>query len=149
MTVDYRDTIFLPRTDFPHARRPAEKGAEIQKRWEVEDLYGQLRRISEGREKFILHDGPPYANGNIHIGTGLNKILKDLINRTQQMLGKDANYVPAGTATACPSSGRSRSSIAPGAGTRMPFPSTISGASAASSPSTGSTSSARSSSASV
>ena len=94
MTVDYRDTIFLPRTDFPMRAGLPKKEPEIQKRWEVEDLYGQLRRISEGREKFILHDGPPYANGNIHIGTGLNKILKDLINRTQQMLGKDANYVP-------------------------------------------------------
>ena len=94
MTVDYRDTIFLPQTDFPMRAGLPKKEPEIQKRWEDEDLYGQLRRISEGREKFILHDGPPYANGNIHIGTGLNKILKDLINRTQQMLGKDANYVP-------------------------------------------------------
>ena len=94
MTVDYRDTIFLPRTDFPMRAGLPKKEPEIQRRWEDEDLYGQLRRISEGREKFILHDGPPYANGNIHIGTGLNKILKDLINRTQQMLGKDANYVP-------------------------------------------------------
>ena len=94
MTVDYRDTIFLPRTEFPMRAGLPKKEPEIQKRWEDEDLYGQLRRISEGREKFILHDGPPYANGNIHIGTGLNKILKDLINRTQQMLGKDANYVP-------------------------------------------------------
>ena len=94
MTVDYRDTIFLPQTDFPMRAGLPKKEPEIQKRWEEEDLYGQLRRISNGREKFILHDGPPYANGNIHIGTGLNKILKDLINRTQQMLGKDANYVP-------------------------------------------------------
>ena len=94
MTVDYRDTIFLPQTDFPMRAGLPKKEPEIQKRWEEEDLYGQLRRISKGREKFILHDGPPYANGNIHIGTGLNKILKDLINRTQQMLGKDANYVP-------------------------------------------------------
>ncbi len=94
MTVDYRDTIFLPQTDFPMRAGLPKKEPQIQKRWEDEDLYGQLRRVSEGREKFILHDGPPYANGNIHIGTGLNKILKDLINRTQQMLGKDANYVP-------------------------------------------------------
>ncbi len=94
MTVDYRDTIFLPQTDFPMRAGLPKKEPEIQKRWEDEDLYGQLRRASAGREKFILHDGPPYANGNIHIGTGLNKILKDLINRTRQMLGKDANYVP-------------------------------------------------------
>ncbi|MCY4396562.1 MAG: isoleucine--tRNA ligase [Rhodospirillaceae bacterium] len=94
MTVDYRDTIFLPRTDFPMRAGLPKLEPQILKRWEDEDLYGQLRRISEGREKFILHDGPPYANGSIHIGTGLNKILKDLINRTRQMLGKDANYVP-------------------------------------------------------
>ncbi len=94
MTVDYRDTIFLPRTDFPMRAGLPKLEPQILKRWEEEDLYGQLRQISQGREKFILHDGPPYANGNIHIGTGLNKILKDLINRTRQMLGKDANYVP-------------------------------------------------------
>ena len=57
-------------------------------------LYGRLREEAKGREKFILHDGPPYANGNIHIGTALNKILKDLVTRTQQMLGKDSHYVP-------------------------------------------------------
>ena len=67
---------------------------EMLARWEAMDLFGRLRQASAGREKFILHDGPPYANGNIHIGTGLNKILKDVINRSQQMLGKDANYVP-------------------------------------------------------
>ena len=94
MTIDYKDTIFLPGTEFPMRAGLPKKEPEIQKRWEDEDLYGQLRELSKGREKFILHDGPPYANGNIHIGTGLNKILKDLINRTQQMLGKDANYVP-------------------------------------------------------
>ena len=94
MTVDYKDTLFLPRTDFPMRAGLPKKEPAIQQRWADQDLYGQLRKISKGREKFILHDGPPYANGNIHIGTGLNKILKDIINRTQQMLGKDANYVP-------------------------------------------------------
>lgn len=94
MTVDYKDTLFLPRTDFPMRAGLPKKEPVIQQRWADQDLYGQLRKISKGREKFILHDGPPYANGNIHIGTGLNKILKDIINRTQQMLGKDANYVP-------------------------------------------------------
>ena len=67
---------------------------ETLKRWEDSDLYGQLRAQSKGREKFILHDGPPYANGNLHIGHALNKILKDVINRSQQMMGKDAVYVP-------------------------------------------------------
>ncbi len=94
MAIDYRDTIFLPRTDFPMRAGLPKKEPEILKRWEDEDLYGQLRQAARGREKFILHDGPPYANGSIHIGTGLNKILKDIINRTQQMLGRDANYVP-------------------------------------------------------
>src|SRR3546814_5954153 len=63
-------------------------------RWREMGLYRRLRETSKGRPKFILHDGPPYANGNIHIGTALNKILKDVVNRAQQMLGKDANYVP-------------------------------------------------------
>ncbi|MCU0839603.1 MAG: isoleucine--tRNA ligase [Rhodospirillales bacterium] len=72
----------------------AKREPEILAGWEQSDLYGQLRRTSAGREKFILHDGPPYANGHLHIGHALNKILKDVINRAQQMLGKDANYVP-------------------------------------------------------
>src|SRR6266576_221188 len=63
-------------------------------RWQAMGLYQKLREASKGREKFILHDGPPYANGNLHIGHALNKILKDVVNRAQQMLGKDANYVP-------------------------------------------------------
>eukprot|EP00657_Telonema_sp_P-1_P006314 TRINITY_DN2465_c0_g1_i3.p3 TRINITY_DN2465_c0_g1~~TRINITY_DN2465_c0_g1_i3.p3 ORF type:complete len:123 (+),score=39.03 TRINITY_DN2465_c0_g1_i3:214-582(+) len=67
---------------------------EFLKRWEVEDLYGQLRADSKGREKFVLHDGPPYANGNIHIGHAMNKTLKDVIVKSQQMQGKDAPYVP-------------------------------------------------------
>ena len=67
---------------------------EILKRWEAMDLYQRLREAAKGREKYILHDGPPYANGNIHIGTGLNKILKDVVVRSHQMLGYDANYVP-------------------------------------------------------
>ena len=67
---------------------------EIIARWEKDDLYGQLRAESAGRPKFVLHDGPPYANGNIHIGHALNKILKDMVVRSQQMTGKDSNYVP-------------------------------------------------------
>jgi len=94
MTVDYKDTLFLPHTEFPMRAGLPKKEPDILQRWVDGDLYGQLRTQSKGREKFILHDGPPYANGNIHIGTGLNKILKDVINRTQQMSGKDANYVP-------------------------------------------------------
>jgi isoleucyl-tRNA synthetase len=92
--VNYKPTLFLPKTDFPMKARLAMREPETLKRWEETDLYGQLRAQSKGREKFILHDGPPYANGNLHIGHALNKILKDVINRSQQMMGKDAVYVP-------------------------------------------------------
>src|SRR5512143_89821 len=91
---DYSETLFLPQTEFPMRAGLPQREPEILARWEKSDLYKQLRAVSKGRPKFILHDGPPYANGNIHIGHALNKILKDVVNRTQQMLGKDANYVP-------------------------------------------------------
>ena len=94
MSTDYRATVCLPRTDFPmKAGLPKHEPALIE-RWQAISLYQRLRAASEGREPFILHDGPPYANGHIHIGTALNKILKDVINRSQQMMGKNANYVP-------------------------------------------------------
>ena len=67
---------------------------ELLKRWQKLDLYKRLREAAKGRDKFVLHDGPPYANGNIHIGHALNKILKDVVTRSQQMLGYDSNYVP-------------------------------------------------------
>ena len=91
---DYSETLFLPQTDFPMRAGLPQKEPEILKRWQQAGLYGQLRAASKGRDKFILHDGPPYANGNIHIGHALNKILKDLVTRSQQMLGFDSNYVP-------------------------------------------------------
>jgi hypothetical protein len=94
MTVDYKSTIHLPRTDFPMKAGLPKREPEILARWEEMGLWRRLREESAGREKFILHDGPPYANGHLHIGHALNKILKDVINRSQQMLGKDANYVP-------------------------------------------------------
>jgi isoleucyl-tRNA synthetase len=94
MTVDYKDTIRLPRTDFPMKAGLPQKEPLLLERWEETGLYRRLREQSLGREKFILHDGPPYANGHLHIGHALNKILKDVINRSQQMLGKDAHYVP-------------------------------------------------------
>ena len=71
-----------------------QKEPEILARWAREDLYGALRESGKGRPKFVLHDGPPYANGNVHIGTALNKILKDMVVRSHQMAGKDSNYVP-------------------------------------------------------
>jgi isoleucyl-tRNA synthetase len=94
MTTDYRSTVFLPKTDFPMKAGLPQREPQLLARWQRLDLFRRLREASRGREKFILHDGPPYANGNLHIGHALNKILKDVINRSQQMLGKDANYVP-------------------------------------------------------
>ena len=92
--VDIKSTVFLPRTGFPMRAGLPKKEPAILARWEEIGLFDRLRAQSKGREKFILHDGPPYANGNIHIGTGLNKILKDIIVRAHQMTGKDSNYVP-------------------------------------------------------
>src|SRR5207249_4257249 len=91
---DYSETLFLPKTDFPMRAGLPQKEPELLARWEAIGLYRRLRQAAHGRVKFILHDGPPYANGNIHIGTALNKILKDVVTRSQQMLGYDSNYVP-------------------------------------------------------
>ena len=91
---DYRDTVFLPQTSFPMRGDLPKREPQILARWEQMDLWSRLRAASRGRPKFILHDGPPYANGNIHIGTALNKIHKDVINRTRQMAGYDADYIP-------------------------------------------------------
>jgi isoleucyl-tRNA synthetase len=92
--VDYSKTLYLPQTDFPMRAGLPEKEPLIWKRWQENKLYQRLRETSAGRPKFVLHDGPPYANGNIHIGHALNKILKDLVTRSQQMLEFDSNYVP-------------------------------------------------------
>jgi isoleucyl-tRNA synthetase len=91
---DYRDTVFLPKTDFPMKAGLPQKEPGILARWESEGLYQKVREARAGREKFILHDGPPYANGDIHIGHALNHVLKDMVVRTQTLLGKDAPYVP-------------------------------------------------------
>ena len=91
---DYSETLFLPKTDFPMRAGLPQKEPAILERWNSLDLYGRLRAARKGRPRFILHDGPPYANGNIHIGHALNKILKDVVTRSQQMLGFDSNYVP-------------------------------------------------------
>ena len=93
-TPDYRSTVFLPKTDFPMKAGLPQKEPGILARWQAADLYRALRDARAGREKFILHDGPPYANGNIHVGHALNHILKDMVVRTQSLLGKDAPYVP-------------------------------------------------------
>ncbi len=91
---DYRETVFLPKTDFPMRGGLPKKEPEIMANWKEYDLYGQLRARSSGKPKFILHDGPPYANGNIHMGHAVNKVLKDVIVKSQGMIGKDAPYVP-------------------------------------------------------
>ena len=91
---DYSKTLFLPETDFPMRAGLPTKEPEIIAQWDKMGLYKKLREQSKGREKYVLHDGPPYANGNLHIGHALNKVLKDIINRSFQMRGYDANYVP-------------------------------------------------------
>jgi len=91
---DYSETLFLPKTDFPMRAGLPQKEPEMLARWAKIGLYTRLREASKGRTKFVLHDGPPYANGNIHIGHALNKVLKDVVVRSQQMLGFDSNYVP-------------------------------------------------------
>ncbi len=91
---DWGKTLFLPKTDFPMKAGLPQMEPRMLERWAKIRLYDKLRESAKGRAKFVLHDGPPYANGNIHIGHALNKILKDLVTRSQQMLGHDSNYVP-------------------------------------------------------
>jgi isoleucyl-tRNA synthetase len=91
---DWSATLFLPKTDFPMKAGLPQLEPRLLERWQRIDLYHRLREVAKGKPKFILHDGPPYANGHIHIGTALNKILKDMVTRGQQMLGFDSNYVP-------------------------------------------------------
>ena len=91
---DYRDTLLLPKTDLPMRANLPDKEPEFLKKWTEEKLFAKVRESSKGKEKFILHDGPPYANGNLHMGTALNKILKDVIVRSKQLQGYDAEYRP-------------------------------------------------------
>ncbi|MGP0095300.1 MAG: isoleucine--tRNA ligase [Xanthobacteraceae bacterium] len=91
---DYSQTLFLPKTEFPMRAGLPQKEPEILARWNSINLYRRLEDAAKGRRKFVLHDGPPYANAHIHIGHALNKILKDVVARSQRMLGYDANYVP-------------------------------------------------------
>ncbi|HQU03145.1 MAG TPA: isoleucine--tRNA ligase, partial [Acidocella sp.] len=92
--TDYKSTVFLPRTAFPMQAKLPENEPKALARWEAMGLWDKLRAAAKGKPTFILHDGPPYANGNLHIGHALNKIHKDVINRAQQMSGRDANYIP-------------------------------------------------------
>jgi isoleucyl-tRNA synthetase len=91
---DYRDTVFLPKTDFPMKAGLSSKEPAILARWAETDLYGQIRAARAGAERFILHDGPPYANGDIHIGHAMMKSIKDFILRSQSLMGKDAPFIP-------------------------------------------------------
>jgi isoleucyl-tRNA synthetase len=91
---DWSETLFLPKTEFPMKAGLPQREPELLQRWAEMGLYERLREKGQTQEKFVLHDGPPYANGHLHIGHALNKILKDVICRSQGMMGKDANYVP-------------------------------------------------------
>ena len=94
MAQEYKSTLFLPRSEFAMRGRLPEREPEMLARWHRIGLYARYREQGAGLDKFILHDGPPYANGHIHIGTALNKMLKDIINRTQRMMNRDVVYVP-------------------------------------------------------
>jgi isoleucyl-tRNA synthetase len=91
MSVDTKATVFLPKTDFPMKAGLPDLEPRLLDRWERIGLFARQRAAGRGREQFILHDGPPYANGHLHIGHALNKLLKDVICRTQSMLGKDSH----------------------------------------------------------
>ena len=92
--MNYRDTLNLPKTDFSMRAGLAQKEPNLLKKWEEQGLYQSIRENSKGKKEFILHDGPPYANGNIHMGHALNKILKDIIVKFRTMQGFDSLYVP-------------------------------------------------------
>src|SRR6185503_2379319 len=92
--MDYKDTLNLPKTAFPMKANLPKMEPEWLERWAAMDIYGRIRQASANRPRWILHDGPPYANGHIHLGTALNKILKDMIVKSRAMLGHDAVYVP-------------------------------------------------------
>ncbi|MDP9195842.1 MAG: isoleucine--tRNA ligase, partial [Pseudomonadota bacterium] len=94
MATDYKNTVFLPRTDFPMRGGLAQKEPELLARWEAMDLYGQMRKARKGKPKFVLHDGPPFTSGNIHIGTAMQKTLKDFTLRLKFMTGFDVPFVP-------------------------------------------------------
>src|SRR5882672_10815169 len=94
MSQNYKDTLNLPRTEFPMKANLPAREPEMLRAWEDTNLYQQIQKSRDGRESFVLHDGPPFANGDVHMGTALNKILKDFVVKSQTMLGKRAPYVP-------------------------------------------------------
>jgi len=92
--MDYKPTIQLPKTDFPMRADLPKREPEMLDRWNREDLYGQIQQARAGAEKFVLHDGPPFANGNAHLGHALNKTLKDIVVKYKTMSGFAAPYIP-------------------------------------------------------
>lgn len=94
MSQDYKTTLHLPATDFPMRGDLPKREPAILERWERDDFYAQLRAHAKGRPLFLLHDGPPYANGQIHLGHAVNKILKDIIIKSKHLDGFDAPYIP-------------------------------------------------------
>src|ERR1700687_3212473 len=104
--MDYKDTLNLPKTSFPMKANLPKLEPQMLEHWEATDIYGRIRQAAAKRPLWILHDGPPYANGHIHMGHLLNKVLKDFIVKSRSMLGHNAVTCPAGTATVCPSSTR-------------------------------------------
>ncbi|HUN54070.1 MAG TPA: isoleucine--tRNA ligase [Smithella sp.] len=92
--MDYKNTLNLPQTDFPMKANLAQREPEMLKKWEAMDIYKKIRQTAKGKTPYILHDGPPYANGNIHLGTALNKIIKDIVIKSKNMTGFDGVYVP-------------------------------------------------------
>ena len=92
--TDYKDTVNLPRTDFPMKGDLAKREPQMLAEWNERDLYGQIRKAAAGRPRFLLVDGPPYANGDIHIGHAVNKVLKDIIIKSKTLAGFDAPYIP-------------------------------------------------------
>ncbi len=92
--MDYKQSLNLPRTDFPMKANLSQKEPEMLRRWDEMGIYGRIRDAARGRQTYILHDGPPYANANIHLGTALNKIIKDMVIKAKNMSGLDSVYVP-------------------------------------------------------
>ena len=92
--MDYKNTLNLPRTDFSMKADLVAREPQRLARWEADAIYAQIRQARAGREKFVLHDGPPFANGDVHVGTALNKILKDIIVKYKTLRGFDAPYIP-------------------------------------------------------
>jgi isoleucyl-tRNA synthetase len=108
----YRDTLNLPQTSFSMKANLTQREPQMRKEWSNMNIYGKIRQARQGAPLYTLHDGPPYANGDIHMGHVINKVLKDFVVKYKTMMGFDAPYVPGGTVTAFPSNRRSQSSSA-------------------------------------